>query len=117
MFRFLTEYYEIKGEKVIAVAIILTVVALLSLLFDTGYIISQRIFPIILDIFLVIFSIVVLIRSVILYRIGEKEMLSKKVRDLEAKVDLLSKKEREKMDFEEIGPAKKSEIAEDKEIE
>jgi hypothetical protein len=101
---------------VIAVAIVLTVIAFLSLLFDTGYIISPRIFPIILDIFLIVFSIVVLIRSVILYRIGEKEMLSKKVRDLEAKVDLLSKKERERMDFEEIDSTKKAEGLEDRKI-
>jgi hypothetical protein len=37
------------------------------------------------------------VRSIILFKIGEKEMLTKKVRDLEAKVDFLTKKEEERM--------------------
>ncbi len=84
----------------IAVSVILIIIAFLSLLFDTGILKSYpNIFPIVIDILLFVFSLIVLVRSVILYRIGEKEMLSKKVRDLEAKIDLLTKKDRERMKF------------------
>ncbi len=82
---------------IVAVAIILILIAFFSLFLDTGFIQSPRYLPIILDVLLFLFSLVVLIRSIILYKIGEKEMLSKKVRDLEAKVDFLTKKEEERM--------------------
>lgn len=94
----------------IVVAVILIVIAFLSLFFDTGYLESPRIVPIVLDIVLFIVSIIVLVRSIILYKIGEKEMLSKKVRDLEAKVDFLTKKEKERMKF------RKTKAPEDKKI-
>lgn len=83
----------------IVVAVILIVIAFLSLFFDTGYLEGPRIVPIVLDIILFILSLIVLVRSIILYKIGEKEMLSKKVRDLEAKVDFLTKKEKERIKF------------------
>lgn len=82
---------------IVAVAIILILIAFFSLFLDTGFIQSPRYLPIILDIVLFLLSLVVLIRSIILYKIGEKEMLTKKVRDLEAKVDFLTKREEERM--------------------
>ncbi|MCK4575295.1 hypothetical protein KAU34_02695 [candidate division WOR-3 bacterium] len=86
----------------IVVAVILIIIAFLSLFFDTGYLKNPRTLPIFLDILLFILSLIVLIRSIVLYKIGEKEMLSKKVRDLEAKVDFLTKKERERIAFREV---------------
>ncbi len=82
---------------IVAVAIVLILIAFFSIFLDTGFIQSSRYLPIVLDILLFLLSLVVLIRSIILYKIGEKEMLSKKVRDLEAKVDFLSKREEERM--------------------
>jgi len=89
----------IKGERMIMVAVVLIVIAFLSLFSDIGYLGNSSTLPIILDVFLFIFSLIVLARSIILYKIGEKEMLSKKVRDLEAKVDFLTKREEERMKF------------------
>lgn len=95
----------------IAVAVILIIIAFLSLFFDTGFLKNPKIFPatIILDILLFILSMIVLVRSIILYKIGEKEMLSKKVRDLEAKVDFLTKREEERAKFSEEKSANKQE--------
>lgn len=81
------------------VAIILILFAFLSLFLDSGFIEVSRYVHIILDILLLIFSLIILVRSIILFKIGEKEMLSKKVRDLEARVDVLTKKEEERMKF------------------
>jgi hypothetical protein len=89
----------------IAVAIILIIIAFLSLSFDTGYLESPAFLPIFLDIILFILSLIMLVRSIILYQIGEKEMLSKKVRDLEAKVDFLTKKEEERINYTEAEAA------------
>jgi hypothetical protein len=82
---------------IVAVAIVLIFIAFFSLFLDTGFFQSPRYLPIVLDVVLFLLSLVVLIRSIILYKIGEKEMLSKKVRDLEAKVDFLTKREEERM--------------------
>jgi len=88
----------------IAVSVVLITIAFLSLLFDTGIIKNYpNVLPIGLDVLLFIFSLIVLVRTIILYRIGEKEMLSKKVRDLEAKVDFLTKKEEERTKFVDEG--------------
>lgn len=83
----------------IIVGIILIIIAFFSLFFDTGYLENPRFLPIILDIILFALSLIILFRSIVLYKIGEKEMLSKKVRELEAKVDFLTKKEEERMKF------------------
>jgi hypothetical protein len=83
----------------IIVGIILIIIAFFSLFFDTGYLKNPSFVPIILDIILFGLSLIVLIRSIVLYKIGEKEMLSKKVRELEAKVDFLTKKEEERIKF------------------
>lgn len=86
------------GEKmIVAVAIVLILIAFFSLFLDSGFIQSPRLLHILLDALLFLLSLVVLVRSIILYKIGEKEMLSKKVRDLEAKVDFLTKREEERM--------------------
>jgi hypothetical protein len=82
---------------IVSVAIVLILIAFFSLFLDTGFIQSPRYLPIVLDAALFLLSLVVLIRSIILYKIGEKEMLTKKVRDLEAKVDFLTKREEERM--------------------
>jgi hypothetical protein len=82
---------------IVAVAIVLILIAFFSIFLDTGFVEGTRYLPIALDILLFLLSLVVLIRSIILYKIGEKEMLSKKVRDLEAKVDFLTKREEERM--------------------
>ena len=83
----------------ITVAVLLIIIAFLSLFIDTNVLKVNQSFTIIIDIFLFILSIIVLVRTIARYKIGEKEMLSKKVRDLEAKVDLLTKKEEERSKF------------------
>ncbi len=93
----------------IVVAIVLIIIAFLSLFFDTGYLTPPKILPIVLDILLFILSLILLVRSIILYKIGEKEMLSKKVRELEEKVDFLTKREEERVKFSKL------EFTEDKE--
>lgn len=77
----------------IVVAAILIIIAFISLFLDTGFLRSPKILPVVLDILLFVFSLIVLVRSIIFYKIGEKEMLSKKVKDLEAKIDFLTKRE------------------------
>jgi predicted membrane protein len=84
---------------IVVVAIVLILFAFVSLFLDSGFIEVSRYAHIILDILLLIFSLIILVRSIILVKIGEKEMLSKKVRDLEARVDVLTKKEEERMKF------------------
>jgi len=83
----------------ITVAVLLIIIAFLSLFIDTNVLKVNQSFAIIIDIFLFILSVIVLVRTIARYKIGEKEMLSKKVRDLEAKVDLLTKKEEERSKF------------------
>lgn len=82
---------------IVAVAIVLILISFFSLFLDTGFIKRTGYLPVVLDILLFLLSLVVLIRSIVMYKIGEKEMLSKKVRDLEAKVDFLTKREEERM--------------------
>ena len=100
----------------IVVAVILIIIAFLSLFYDTGYLRKPQIFPVILDVLLFIFALIVLVRSIILYKIGEKEMLSKKVRELEAKVDFLTKKLEESMKFLKAGFREDHEMISQKEV-